>query len=190
LILTNTVMDDTFLKNWWTLAWSNPSARAWNLCPQGALPNYCNPSFLRKICRAVLSKLLISLISNTVQQVVGYRSYTREFCQYISPASIHALPLTAASIFDIMCSSSRSGGYAITNRQGGPITSYAWATHNKDAIFGSFQDLEKIKQICSDHHLRFDHRIILLPKWHWPNPRILAGYCKICHLPSQRKKEG
>jgi len=33
----------------------------------------------------------------------------------------------------------------------------------KEATFGSFLDLDRIKQICSDHHLRFDHRIMLLP---------------------------
>jgi hypothetical protein len=164
LILTNTATDDTFLQKLVNIWHGQTPLEEREISTVKALCKLLQPFVPKEdMPSSVLFKLPIVLISNTVQQVAGYGSYAREFCPYISPASIQSLPLTAATIFEIMCSSSRSEGYTIKDQNGGPITSYAWATHNKEATFGSFLDLDRIKQICSDHHLRFDHRIMLLP---------------------------
>lgn len=78
--------------------------------------------------RCVMLHLPLILLSNIVQRVAGYATFTREICPYISPASIQALPLNAcAALYDAMSSSSFPNGFVLRDRQDVRITSADWA---------------------------------------------------------------
>ena len=101
----------------------------------------------------ILLRLPIVLIANIVQRVAGYGQFAREICPYISPAKIHALPVDASTMFEMVATSATSQNYIICDKHKIPITSAAWAVRCKKSTLASFFDIDKIEEICKNHKL-------------------------------------
>jgi hypothetical protein len=109
---------------------------------------------------ATILQLPIVLICNFLQNASGYSKFNRDICPSISPAQVHALDVDAAAMYEMMASSSVPQNFTMTDQHNVPISSAAWATANKTATFASFLNLEKIKDVCGNYGLDFDHRFM------------------------------
>lgn len=87
---------------------------------------------------AIALQLPIVIISNIVQQVAGYSEFSREICPTVSPSKIHALPLSAATIFEIMASNAVQENFILFDANRRPIASREWATAQKRATLAAF----------------------------------------------------
>ena len=102
-------------------------------------------------------------LSNTIQRVAGYGSFTREMCPHISPASIQPSPVDCRVMYEVLSSSDHSDPFTIRNRENILISSVTITTNFKQETLGSFYDLERLHEICRHHGLIFDNRLTYLP---------------------------
>lgn len=105
-------------------------------------------------------RLPIVVISNIVQRVAGYQSFTRSICPIISPARIQSFSVDAVAIYELMGSNKVDENFTMMDQNNMPISSTKWAVANKEATFSSFLDVQKIKKKCAKHGLVFLHRFI------------------------------
>ncbi|KAF8946740.1 hypothetical protein BGZ46_005697, partial [Entomortierella lignicola] len=85
------------------------------------------------------------LLANSVLRASGYHEFTRRLAPQVSAASLHALPLGAVGLYEVLCPSSEKR-FDVKDVDDAPLTSYRSITAqpaNKRAIFGSFFDLMK-----------------------------------------------
>ena len=65
----------------------------------------------------------------------------------------------AVAIYEMLASNSEQQNFTIKDAHDVPISSTRWAIANKDATFAAFFDLRKIKNVCNDYGLDFQHRL-------------------------------
>jgi hypothetical protein len=109
---------------------------------------------------SIALQLPIVVLSNVIQTASGYEDFTRKICPIISPAHIHALPIDAPTIFEMMCGKQKEDNFSIVDHLSNPISSASWARSSKDATFAAFMDLAKIKKSCSKYKMKFEHRMM------------------------------
>lgn len=100
------------------------------------------------------------LIANTILAATGYTRFTRRIAPQISPADMHGLHLGAVGVYETLCSENERQ-FDILDKNGLPLVNRANVTAipgNKDAVFASIFDLNKIKNICKTHGLEFHDR--------------------------------
>jgi hypothetical protein len=97
------------------------------------------------------------LIANAILKATGYHQFTREICPQIPPSSVQGLILGARGIFEVFCGRS-DNQYSIVGNNGSPLTNGNDVSKNKEAIFGSFFNAERIQELCQSHGLKFIYR--------------------------------
>lgn len=114
------------------------------------------------------SMIRIVLLSNHILQYTGYSQYTRRYAPAPSIASLHPIPLGAASIYDTLCWKTPNN-FDIYDSDYKPITSVKTATKNRNDTFTNFFDLDAIYGICRKYKLRFAFRyVFFLAALHTP----------------------
>ncbi|KAI9468104.1 MAG: hypothetical protein EXX96DRAFT_543995 [Benjaminiella poitrasii] len=79
-----------------------------------------------------------------------------------SVGSVNALKLDPPSIFNLFCTSNKRQNMDLYDYDGNRIISRNTATELKDAVFGSFFDLDQLQQLCATFGSRFAHNMYLL----------------------------
>jgi len=126
------------------------------------------------------SMIRIVLLSNHLLQYTGYSQYTRRFAPAPSVASLHPIPLGAASIYDTLCWKAPNN-FDIYDSNHKPITSVKTATKNRNDTFTNFFDLDAIYWICRKYKLRFAFRYVFLLQ-------SLTGHAQIIICTFREKK--
>ncbi|KAI9481629.1 MAG: hypothetical protein EXX96DRAFT_618560 [Benjaminiella poitrasii] len=80
-----------------------------------------------------------------------------------SVGSVNALKLDPPSIFNLFCTSNKRQNMDLYDYDDNRIISRNTATELKDAVFGSFFDLDQLQQLCATFGSRFAHNMYLLP---------------------------
>ncbi|KAF7731951.1 hypothetical protein EC973_007782 [Apophysomyces ossiformis] len=114
-----------------------------------------------RLSSAISLRLRFVLLSNAILHATGYSKFTANICPTISPASIHALPLDAASMYEMF--GSNSAKFNLYKEDGSTIDNIREARTNKSAVIGSFFDQEKVKHICNTRGLEPRWRITITP---------------------------
>ena len=109
--------------------------------------------------QAIAFQLPIVILCNFLQSASGYSQFNREISPSISAGKIHALDIDAVAIYEMLASNSEQQNFTIKDAHDVPISSTRWAIANKDATFAAFFDLRKIKNVCNDYGLDFQHRL-------------------------------
>ncbi|CAO3565989.1 unnamed protein product [Mortierella alpina] len=107
------------------------------------------------------------MIGNAILRASGYPDFTRRIAPQISSGSTHALHLGAVGVYEVLCSE-EEGQFDIQDSDGNRITSVKAVTSppsNKDAVLGSFFDLNEVTRICRKHGLKFAQRITIVDEF-------------------------
>ncbi|KAK3816156.1 MAG: hypothetical protein J3Q66DRAFT_431801 [Benniella sp.] len=103
----------------------------------------------------------LALIANRALLIAGYNHFTRRITPLISADTVHGLALGAVGMYEVLCSS-QPGRFDVRDAEGNSLTNVLNITRypaNKEAIFGAFFDMRRIKAVCKDHGLVFNNRI-------------------------------
>ncbi|KAF9343017.1 hypothetical protein BGX34_007345, partial [Mortierella sp. NVP85] len=103
----------------------------------------------------------LAMIANRTLQIAGYSHFTRRITPLISAGSVHALALGSVGVYEVFCGQSKRR-FDVQDAEGNPLTSVADVTRfpaNKEAVFGAFFDMRRVKAVCKDHGLVFANRI-------------------------------
>ncbi|KAI9473977.1 MAG: hypothetical protein EXX96DRAFT_487337 [Benjaminiella poitrasii] len=103
------------------------------------------------------------LMVNDLFKCTEYGVYIRKLVPRPSVGSINALKLDSPSIFNLFCTSNKRQSMDLYDYDGNKIISRNTATELKDAVFGSFFDLDQLQQLCATFGSRFAHNMYLLP---------------------------
>ncbi|KAG0021711.1 hypothetical protein BGZ81_008811 [Podila clonocystis] len=100
------------------------------------------------------------LISNIILTACGYGSKCYRTSPRISAASVHALPLTYNSLYEILCSKG-PGNFDVAKDLDGEeiISGPDQARGRAGCLFGAFFDQEVIDETCRSHGIVFDERM-------------------------------
>lgn len=118
-------------------------------------------------------QLLFCIFANDVLHYAEYSKFTRKLCPEMSSAHINALNIDAPSLFQIMKSRTddnqgqvegMSTELTIYGYNEEPLSSVEIARRNKDAVFNSLFDMEKVRHTCESNGLKFGQRMSILPK--------------------------
>ncbi|KAG1558097.1 hypothetical protein G6F47_000996 [Rhizopus delemar] len=110
------------------------------------------------------------LIINSLKK---FAPFTRKLCPAMSSAHVNALNIDAPSLFQIMKSKTgdnqgqvegMSTELTIYGYNEEPLPSVEIARRNKDAVFNSLFDMEKVRHTCESNGLKFGQRMSVLPK--------------------------
>ncbi|KAK3804895.1 MAG: hypothetical protein J3Q66DRAFT_423656 [Benniella sp.] len=107
------------------------------------------------------------LIANRTLQIAGYSHFTRQITPLISTGSIHALALGAVGVYNVFYGQAK-GRFDVQDAHGNPLTSAANITRfpaNKEAVFGAFFDMRRVKAVCKDHGIVFTNRITYVDQY-------------------------
>lgn len=105
----------------------------------------------------VATMIRVVLISNTLLRYAGYADFSRKYAPAPSISTLHPIPLSAAAIYEILCSREPSHFDARIDDTH-LILSVEHANKNKSTVFGNFFDMDKIHGICSSYGLHFADR--------------------------------
>ncbi|KAG1534713.1 hypothetical protein G6F45_011858 [Rhizopus arrhizus] len=118
-------------------------------------------------------QLLFCIFANDLLHYNEYSKFTRKLCPSMSSAHINALNIDALSLFQIMKSKTddnqgqvegMSTELTIYGYNEEPLSSVEIARRNKDAVFNSLFDMEKVRHTCESNGLKFGQRMSILPK--------------------------
>ncbi|KAI9473452.1 MAG: hypothetical protein EXX96DRAFT_610407 [Benjaminiella poitrasii] len=115
------------------------------------------------------------LMSNDLLNCTRYDKFTQRLCPITKLNSLHALKLDAPSIFVLFCTSKTRNNMNLFTFDDNVIMSRDMATGQKDAVFASFFDLDKIKKLCSSYGLELAHNMYVLPS---AKTLRISGYLK------------
>ncbi|KAF8976761.1 hypothetical protein BGZ46_007984 [Entomortierella lignicola] len=104
------------------------------------------------------------LITNAILRVTGYHKFARRVSPHISPSSTHGLILGAKGIFEVFCSRS-TNQYSIVGNDSTPLTNGNNVSKNKEAIFASFFNMKKLRELCLSFGLKFAYRMIFVDRY-------------------------
>ncbi|KAI9476336.1 MAG: hypothetical protein EXX96DRAFT_296101 [Benjaminiella poitrasii] len=124
------------------------------------------------------------LMSNDLLSCTRYDKFTQRLCPITKLNSLHALKLDAPSIFVLFCTSKTRNNMNLFTFDDNVIMSRDMATGQKDAVFASFFDLDKIKKLCSSYGLEFAHNMYVLPG---AKTLRVSGYLKQSFRQPQRE---
>ncbi|KAG0001545.1 hypothetical protein BGZ65_003391 [Modicella reniformis] len=99
----------------------------------------------------------LAFIANTILRATGYQNFTRRVAPGIATGSEHGMAMGATGIYKVFCSKA-AGHFDINDFTGAPLTNVTKAVsppENKNAVFGSFFDMDLIDRICRAHGSRF-----------------------------------
>jgi hypothetical protein len=105
------------------------------------------------------------LMANEILHASGYNKFTINVCPLTMPGKLNALAIDAPSLFSLFCSPKLKKGITkldIYDFGGRKIVSREVATENKDAVFGSFFNIQQIQAIAGSYSQFFNHRITFL----------------------------
>jgi hypothetical protein len=105
----------------------------------------------------VATMIRVVLISNALLRYAGYADFSRKYAPAPSISTLHAIPLSAAAIYEILCSREPFHFDARIDDTH-LISSVEHANKNKSTMFGNFFDMDKIHGICSSYGLHFADR--------------------------------
>ena len=106
------------------------------------------------------------LMANDILRASGYNKFTISVCPLTMPGKLNALAIDAPSLFSLFCSPKLKKSVTkldIYDFGGRKIVSREVATENKDAVFGSFFNIQQIQAIAGSYGQFFNHRMTLLP---------------------------
>jgi hypothetical protein len=104
------------------------------------------------------------LIANTIFRATGHTKFVTKLCSLTMSGSLNTLKLDAPTLFTLFCNRNNNAkALNIFDFNNTLISSKEIATQNKDAVFSSFFDLQKIQQTYLQYGLKFAHNISLLP---------------------------
>ncbi|CEP07770.1 hypothetical protein [Parasitella parasitica] len=111
----------------------------------------------------------LEVYPNITNRLVPYLPNTKycvqsKACKLTSTSSLLSLAIDAPSLFSIFTDKTKEESLDLFSCKGNKITSLIAATAEKDAVFNSFFNLEKIKALLGTHKLQFGHRMTLEPK--------------------------
>ncbi|KAG1536768.1 hypothetical protein G6F51_010777 [Rhizopus arrhizus] len=118
-------------------------------------------------------QLLFCIFANDVLHYAEYSKFTRKLCPAMLSAHVNALNIDAPSLFQIMKSKTddnqgqvegMSAELTIYSYNKEPLPSVEIARRNKDAVFNSLFDMEKVRHTCESNGLKFGQRMSVLPK--------------------------
>lgn len=89
--------------------------------------------------------------------------FVAKLCPLIKPGTLCTLKLDAATLYSLFCSRTAKQKISVFDHENVQIPSMQMAIRQKDAIFGSFFDLQQILTIADMHNLSFDHYVIVFP---------------------------
>ncbi|KAI9485590.1 MAG: hypothetical protein EXX96DRAFT_474370 [Benjaminiella poitrasii] len=102
------------------------------------------------------------LMVNDLFKCTKYEVYIRKLVPRPSVGSVNALKLDSPSLFNLFCTSNKRQNMDLYDYDGNRIISRDAATQLKDAVFGSFFDLDQLQQLCATFGSRFAHNMYLL----------------------------
>ncbi len=117
-------------------------------------------------------QIYFCIFVNDVLEYAGYSKFTRQLCPSTSIANIDALHLDAPSLYQIMNqkldghqdqADVSTTGLIIYGYNNEPMPSIETARRNKDAVFNSVFDMNKIQETCKSYGLKFSQQIAILP---------------------------
>lgn len=106
------------------------------------------------------------LMANSILRISGYSKFSINISPLTMPSKLNALFIDAPSLFSLFCSRKikntdvRLDIYDFSNQK---IVSKEVATENKDAVFSSFFDIERIKTEAKSYGQYFAHSMTFLP---------------------------
>lgn len=128
------------------------------------LYNFITPYIPKKSNRGSFSyQIPFLLMCNQVFRATNSYKFVTKLCPLIKPGSLCALKLDAATLYSLFCSRTAKQQISVFDHENIQIPSMQMAIRRKDAMFGSFFDLQQIFTILDMHNLRFDHYMIVLP---------------------------
>jgi len=68
--------------------------------------------------------------------------------------------LGSQGVLEVLCSSEENS-FDIVDQDGMRLNTSQGSSLTKDVIFGSFFDIQKIRQACKSHNLEFNHRLVI-----------------------------
>ncbi|CEP07137.1 hypothetical protein [Parasitella parasitica] len=101
-------------------------------------------------------------MTNQVLYSLGYLNRVVKFTPVIKPTSLHALWVDPTTLYSLFCAQKLERKMVLYNFEGNIIRA-ASVTSQKDAIFSSFFDIDRLKTVCAGSGLQFAHRIHILP---------------------------
>lgn len=103
------------------------------------------------------------LMCNDIFHYTGYKKFKKKLLPLTKPSTLLSLKLDAPTIFSIVSSSNARRPLNLYNFNNEVIRSRNVATESKDAVFGSFFNLNQIETLSRKHGLIFAHNMMLLP---------------------------
>jgi hypothetical protein len=103
------------------------------------------------------------LMANQVIRSAGYSKQAAKLTPLVSPCSLHALLIDTTSLYSMFCSSSANRRMEVYDYHANAIQPAATALENKDAVFSSFFNIERLIAVSSSHGLVFANRMHILP---------------------------
>ncbi|CEP14832.1 hypothetical protein [Parasitella parasitica] len=104
----------------------------------------------------------ILFMTNQVLHSLGYLNRVVKFTPVIKLTSLHALWVDPTTLYSLFCARKLERKMVLYNFEGNIIRA-ASVTSQKDAIFSSFFDIDRLKTVCAGSGLQFAHRIHILP---------------------------
>ncbi|KAG0269451.1 hypothetical protein DFQ27_003363, partial [Actinomortierella ambigua] len=103
------------------------------------------------------------LIAQAFFKTMGLSGCQRRMAPQVATGSTMSLQLSSAALYEIL-GSSDANQFTIVNSAGREITSVAEASNpaNKEAVCAAFFDLDRLKQICLDHNIVFQNRLVFV----------------------------
>ena len=102
------------------------------------------------------------LMVNQVLRSVGYHGQVVKLSPIIRPTNLHALWIDATTLHSLFCARKLEHKMVLHDFEGNVIRA-ASVTSQKDAVFSSFFDIDRLKTICAGYGLQFAYRMHVLP---------------------------
>ncbi|KAK3810280.1 MAG: hypothetical protein J3Q66DRAFT_415768 [Benniella sp.] len=115
----------------------------------------------------VTTRAHFAMIANAVLRATGYSHFCQSLSPEVSAGSLQAVPLGAVGLYEMFCGQEEDR-FDIDDADGNPLTSAATVTsnsQNREAVIGSFFDLEWIKAICDAHGISFNNRLVYVDQF-------------------------
>jgi len=112
--------------------------------------------------RSFAFQLPFVLMANQVLRSIGRESQVVKITPIVSPTSLKALVIDTATLFSLFCSKHPTSKMYLQDYSGRLIQAKS-ALYHKDAVLGSFFDMQKLHSLAKDYGMEFNHRMHILP---------------------------
>ncbi|EPB84660.1 hypothetical protein HMPREF1544_08603 [Mucor circinelloides 1006PhL] len=112
--------------------------------------------------RSFAFQLPFVLMANQVLRSIGRESQVVKITPIVSPTSLKALAIDTATLFSLFCSKDATSKMYLQDYSGRLIQAKS-ALYHKDAVLGSFFDMQKLHSLAKDYGMEFNHRMHIIP---------------------------